>query len=30
MSVACIEIVGADIEAEARSTQETQYLKLTQ
>ena len=26
MSVACIEIVGADIEAEARSTQETQYL----
>lgn len=27
MSVACIEIVGADIEAEARSTQETQYLK---
>ena len=27
MSVACIEIVGTDIEAEARSTQETQYLK---
>ena len=27
MSVACIEIVGADIEAEARSTQETQCLK---
>jgi len=27
MSVACIEIVGTDIEAEARSTQETEYLK---